>query len=213
MHSVDRGAEPTRLRGIRRRHTPRWVTYYRHHTGPQPTDSYWRTFRNEIGIIFCALCGYCELPCRGEVEHFRPKTRYPHLVYVWGNWVFSCHDCNGQKGAKWPTGGYVDPCASSAPDRAENHFEFDTLTGRILPKSGLTPARRARALKTIDDLELNAYHHLVARLNRIRLLSVVLQNRSPGDPDVLAMVQEFARRTTELSSVTRFRLLEMGFQL
>ena len=119
MHWVDRGPEPASLSQVRERYTPRWIAYYRDDVGARPTDSYWRDFHDDLSQVFFNLCAYCEEICRGEVDHFRPKSRFPEQVYQWSNWVLACHDCNLWKSDKWPTGGYVDPCAKTAAARPE----------------------------------------------------------------------------------------------
>jgi uncharacterized protein (TIGR02646 family) len=42
-------------------------------------------------------CMYCEDSLASEVEHFRPKTFYPELVFVWLNYLYSCGPCNRVK--------------------------------------------------------------------------------------------------------------------
>jgi uncharacterized protein (TIGR02646 family) len=37
---------------------------------------------------------YCEDSLASEVEHFRPKTFYPDLVFSWINYLYSCGPCN-----------------------------------------------------------------------------------------------------------------------
>ena len=212
MHWVKRGPEPDGLERIRARNTPRWIRYYGSGKGVKPTDSRWRDFSDDLADAFHGLCGYCENICRGEVDHFRPKTRNPDLVYSWSNWVFACHDCNHAKGDKWPPRGYVDPCAGSRSVRPEHFFSFDILTGEILPKEGLTPARRRKAQSTIDDLRLNEWHQLRKRLVWLHLISAAI----PGEPTEMTAESEkqrahFASRTTPYSSITRRWLSERGY--
>lgn len=213
MHWVKRGPEPDGLETIRALYKPRWIRYYRFGDGDKPGDSRWRDFSDDLTNAFHGLCGYCEEMCRGEVDHFRPKSRYPELVYSWSNWVFTCHDCNHAKGDKWPTGGYVDPCARSWGARPEHFFSFDILTGEILPKEGLTLARRRKAQSTIDDLRLNDWHHLRQRLLWLQLISAAI----PDDPAERTAESEkhrahFASRTTPYSSITRRWLFERGYE-
>ena len=165
MHWVDRGDEPTGLVGVRARYTPGWVNYYSLGGGTKPNDSRWTSFKGDLERVFAGLCAYCENACRGEVDHFQPKSIFPERVYDWANWLLSCHDCNHAKGDKWPTGGYVDPCATSP--RPESFFDFDTLTGEIVPKEGLGSTRRRVAQTMIDDLKLNEHHHLRNRRERV----------------------------------------------
>ena len=212
MQWVDRGPEPEDLDAIRSHYTRRWVEHYRHGTAPRPSDSRWRGFRADLGRMFFNLCGYCEEITRGEVDHFRPKSRFPDLVYEWSNWVFSCHDCNSSKREKWPPGGYIDPCASSNSARPENFFDFDTATGEIRPRPGLSLGRHRKVRAMIDELRLNElHHHLQKRLRRIAIISTILSQ----DPNVVDLfkvrLHEYADRSIELSSVSRFAMALLGY--
>ena len=211
MHSVDRGPEPEQLARIHARYTPRWVRFYGSGTGEKPGDTRWREFAGDLADAFHGLCAYCEELCRGEVDHFRPKSRYPELVYSWSNWLFACHDCNHAKLDKWPPAGYVDPCARSRTAHPERFFTYDTLTGEILPKGNLSPGRYRKARQTIDDLRLNDWHHLRKRLVWLRLISEVI----PDDPAEMTAESEelrahYCSRTTPFSSITRGWLAERG---
>ena len=211
MHWVDRGPEPEQLARIHARYTPRWVRFYGSGTGKKPSDTGWREFSEDLAEAFHGLCAYCEELCRGEVDHFRPKIRYPDLVYSWSNWLFACHDCNHAKLDKWPPAGYVDPCARSRTAHPERFFTYDTLTGEILPKEDLSPGRYRKARQTIDDLRLNEWHHLRKRLVWLRLLSEII----PDDPAEMTAESEelrahYCSRTTPFSIITRGWLAERG---
>ena len=211
MHWVDRGPEPERLARIQARYTPRWVRFYGSGIGKKPSDSGWREFSGDLADAFHGLCGYCEEVCRGEVDHFRPKSRFPDLVHSWSNWLFACHDCNHAKLNKWPPRGYVDPCARSRPARPERFFTFDTLTGEMLPRKGLSRERRRKAQTTIDDLRLNEWHHLRKRLEWLRLISAII----PDDPAEMTADSEelrihYCSRPAPVSSITRQWLSERG---
>ena len=167
MHWIDRGDEPSGLCEIREDYTEGWVNHYRHAEGEKPpSDRLWSRFRGELRDAFSGICGYCEERPRGQVDHFRPKSKFPELVYEWHNWIFSCADCNSSKLAKWPRWGYVDPCARSPEARPENYFDFDLLTGEILPQSGLSRRRREKVWQMILDLKLNSQNHRKNRMER-----------------------------------------------
>ena len=211
MHSVDRPEEPDGLGTVRKKLTPKWVGYYRHGKGKKPGDSRWREFQPDLSRVFFDQCGYCEELCKGEVDHFRPKSRDPELVYVWSNWVLACHTCNGTKRQKWPSGGYVDPCAKTRAAQPEAYFEFDTKTGHILPKPGLSSRRRKKASQMIDDLGLNLYYHLKRRAKWLTAVEANLTRDDAADPDHGEFIRLVASRETELSSITRAFLKERGF--
>lgn len=208
MHHVDRGPEPAGLKDVRHQYTDRWVRYCRAGAGPKPSDAKWRDFVGELEASFHGLCGYCEEVCKGEVDHFRPKGQFPERVYQWSNWIYSCHDCNHAKGDRWPSGGYVDPCARPAAQRPEEFFEFDTLTGEIKPRSGLSRHRAARAKRMIEDLKLNAGHHLKKRRWWVFSLREFLGRYDASHAGDRQFLRRVASRSAPLSSLTRAVLSE-----
>jgi uncharacterized protein (TIGR02646 family) len=211
MHAVDRGDEPPDLPAVRQRYTPGWVRYYRDGKGKKPTDDHWRKFQPRLSKAFSTICGYCERCYKGQVDHFRPKSAYPELVYEWSNWVFACPTCNQSKGEKWPTAGYVDPCAKARSARPEAYFTFDTKTCEIIPRPGLSPRRRKKAAQTIEDLGLNAYFHLKARAQWLEIVDLVLHGDDLEDADHARIIRLLASRERELSSITRAFLAERGY--
>ena len=79
MHYVKRGPEPTSLPDIRRRHTREWVRFRK---GIQGEPSHrWTDYRSVLKQRFEGLCAYCEEITEGEIDHFRPKSKFPELVY------------------------------------------------------------------------------------------------------------------------------------
>ena len=214
MHWVDRGPEPNRLESIRVRYTPRWIEHYKDGVGSRPTDSRWRDFRGELGQRFRLQCGYCESFCRGEVDHFRPKVRFPQLVYEWSNWVFACSPCNRAKGEKWPDDGYVDPCAVPESYRPENYFTFNTRNGAITPLRELDTDQFDKAQRMIDDLKLNDLHHMVARLVRLRMLEMgIPENPQEATERSEALRRGLASRDSDLSSIARVWFMERGYSI
>ena len=214
MYGVDRGPEPNGLGHIRTHFTPNWIRHYRQGVGNPPKDSHWRRFHDELRCAFRGLCGYCEEIARGEVDHFRPKSQFPELVYCWSNWLFACHDCNQAKSNTWPTGGYVDPCATTTRPQPECYFDFDTLTGLVLPHASLNSHRRNKAQRTINALRLNDLHHLKRRVEWLKLLAAALPVAPTGlTSESKRMIAEYASRGSRLSSIVRTWLFERGFPL
>lgn len=209
MHTVRRGPEPQALGSVQRKYTPRWVKHYRDGLSTKPSDSKWRDFHENVSNAFSSNCGYCEELCNGEVDHFRPKSKFPELVYEWNNWVLVCHTCNWKKSNHWPPAGYVDPCTKSQRARPESYFDFDTKTGEILPKSGLTAARKRKANRMITDLGLNAFHHRKQRVLWLRLVSEALD--AVNSNDNYEMIELVASRETQLSSFSRAWLQQQGY--
>ena len=85
MHWVDRGPEPDGLAAVRLGRTNGWVAHYQNGVYNRPNDSEWRRFSDKLSEAFSGICGYCEERTAGEVDHFRPISRFPSLVYEWSN--------------------------------------------------------------------------------------------------------------------------------
>lgn len=206
MHWVDRGSKPAGLEEIRNRYMPRWVDYYRS-GGSKPSDGRWRDFFELLRDAFSNICAYCETLCKGEVDHFRPIMLFPERVYDWSNWVFACHDCNQRKLNKWSPFGYIDPCARSRPARPENYFDFDYITGEIIPKNGLSDWQYNKAARMIYDIGLNEYDHLKKRRVHIELIKTIIELLDEvgdeGKENIQEALQLCCSRLNELSSLTR----------
>lgn len=67
----------------------------------------WKQAKDELKKDTHNKCAYCEAPTSvvayGDVEHFRPKSKYWWLAYCYDNFLVSCQLCNQKfKGAKFP---------------------------------------------------------------------------------------------------------------
>ncbi|MYB47908.1 MAG: hypothetical protein F4X72_01305 [Dehalococcoidia bacterium] len=202
MHWVDRGEEPPSLHQVRKTLTPKWIAYYRDRIGKSPSDARWQEFREELGARFHDICGYCEEIERGQVDHFRPKSKFPELVYEWSNWVFACNACNSIfKRDKWPEDGYVDPCASSRQERPENYFQFDLQTADLIPRSGLSGKQLRMARQTIRDISLNEHFHIQKRIAKIELVKILLTSLVENPrPEVERYIKQLTSRSRGLRS-------------
>lgn len=209
MHWIDRGAEPASLSAIRSRFTPGWCKFCAKKR-KRPSDSRWREFRDQLGVCSNWLCAYCERSTGGEVDHFRPVTQFPNLVYAWSNWVFACRDCNQAKLSKWYCYGYVVPCALRIDQRPENFFDFDLKTGLIRAVPGLSGRKRDRALRMIDDLKLNALHHIKARQNAAELALLATDPRC--GPTTSKEIRKLLRPSRPNISVMRAAVLSRGIK-
>ena len=149
----------------------------------------------------------------GEVDHFRPKTKFPELVYQWSNWVYACRFCNKSKWNKWPPYGYVNPCAESGKARPENSFDFDPGTGEILVKTGLGPVQHQKADNMIVDLKLNDFDQMKRRVDWIELVKGNVPDEvNPGE-EIPYTLKWLVNRGTELSSVCRAFFLQCGYSV
>ena len=209
MHWVDRGEEPPKLENVRSQYTQGWVERHQRQTGSWPTPR-WRPFHEDLCKVFYGLCGYCEEVDKGEVDHFKPASKFPLLVYEWSNWIFACHNCNQSKSSKWPTGGFVDPCAHDESRRPEQFFEFHTESKRLVPRTNLPSEDRDKAFQMIEDLHLNAWHHITEREERLYFIEHHLDGLVEDSDAELEFLERIASRSSALSSITRKALEERG---
>ena len=208
MHRVDRGAEPGGLEALRVKYTPGWVAW-KEGKAERPSDAKWQEYSDVLDERFHTLCGYCERNTKGQVDHFRPLSKFPADAYVWGNWVFACPTCNSAKSNHWPDTGFVDPCAGEDVfPLPEDYFPFDLEDGSILPARSLSEEEYERAETTIRLLQLNGLHHRKVRLQYLELLRGIWEV-PPEKRDTMAAF--VADRTRMLSSLSRAFLAGEGY--
>ena len=148
------------------------------------------------------------------MDHFRPKVKFPEAVYEWSNWILACHDCNHVKSNKWPDVEYIDPCAELESLRPETYFTFDVMTGEMIPLSDLEPAHFERAVRMIDDLNLNGQHHLEIRRALIEQLNLTIPDDPMEETPAIGRLRGLlTSRASELSSLVRVWLTERGYSI
>ena len=107
----------------------------------------WKAAKKQLKSETDGKCAYCESKtdtvAHGDVEHFRPKSKYWWLAYCYDNYVYACQICNQvHKGDEFPI-----------------HASTGAWTGPTLPVSP-TPAALATLAETLtpDALDLTAGH-------------------------------------------------------
>jgi len=109
----------------------------------------WKAAKPQLKLETGGKCAYCESPtdtvAHGDVEHFRPKSKYWWLAYCYDNYLYSCQICNEvHKGDEFPV-----------------HATSGVWAGPALPATP-TPAALATLAETLtpDALDLTAGHAL-----------------------------------------------------
>lgn len=121
-----------------------------------PTHTYsgekWKTNatnKKYLAVDFKGRCAYCDdrdFYYGGQrnfhVEHFAPKEKFPALLFVYENLLYSCPYCNSSKSDLWPSNdpaisvvgtiGFVNPCS----EEYLQHLERDA-TGKIIATTDL----------------------------------------------------------------------------
>jgi hypothetical protein len=84
----------------------------------------WKAAKPQLKAETGGKCAYCESPtdtvAHGDVEHFRPKSKYWWLAYCYDNYLYACQICNEvHKGDEFPvhatSGPWVGPDLPTSP--------------------------------------------------------------------------------------------------
>lgn len=173
------------------------------HLSPGPFTNY-QSYKPHLREDFQYRCAYCTLHegdvgaggvWHYDVEHFRPKKKFPELVCVYGNLYYACFYCNTTKGETWPSeqsiaqGFYfVDPC--------QDDFYADHAEGQ---DDGMLQHKTNAGLYTIEHLRLNRPFFRKMRQDRrevqtkiAALLSLLssLKQRSGVSTDLINVIEE-----------------------
>ena len=158
----------------------------------------YQKYRPYLRADFLSHCAYCtghENELGGsdhfDIDHWRPKSKFPSLINIYRNLYYSCRGCNkrGAKGEHWPNralikAGYrfFDPCSENAYvehmyETKRGHLKIRTPVGEYsikrlrLNREGLVILRRNRAsMRRLLKRELKK---LLAELTRIKSCSRV----------------------------------------
>lgn len=114
----------------------------------------------------CAFCdGKLGIESKSTVEHFRPKSKFPDLIYSWQNLFPACDVCQSAKWEKFDD-------ALLKPDELAyafaNYFQINLLSGAIEPLESANPAAQSRAKVTIDMYQLNKPQRLTSRKHELK---------------------------------------------
>lgn len=136
-------------------------------------------------------CMYCESGVShvyfGDVEHIKPKDRFPELEFEWTNLGFVCAKCNNAKRNKW-----FDETPFLDPYSEDPGAELSALGQWLFSRPG---SDRARV--TISEIDLNRPELLEKRLAKLLQLQEILDlmTKAPNE----AVARALGRR---LDSIT-----------
>lgn len=142
----------------------------------------WRNVEIKDALIkeTSSKCAYCESEMLavsfGEIEHIRPKSKYPHLVLDWGNLTLVCSKCNNEKRDK-----YFEELSFVNP------YE-DDVAEHIFAGGAYLYSSTERGEITIREIKLNDGARLIARDRAINALEQLVRRRdaSAGESRVLS---------------------------
>lgn len=154
-------------------------------------NSYWKPAKEQLIAETHDKCAYCEAPTAhvawGDVEHYRPKSRYWWLAYCYDNYLYSCQVCNqGFKGNNFPV--EVEgipfpepPIHNASTDATLDDWQTRLCPDPVKPDEGYTHAKYIADHQSERPLLLNPYlddpeKHLawkaIPALEQVRLVSV-----------------------------------------
>lgn len=198
-------------------------------------DSRYKTpdIKEKLEKLYHFKCAFCEFKVeQGQVEHYRPKTKYYWLAYSWDNLLYSCPNCNQFKGTNFDVLGQVigppqitddlsdiNVWSSQRYDSQEKpkllNPERDELNGRFLfdIQGNVKGNNDSRADYTIETCRLNRDFLVDERRRIIEVfrdeVRAELLNSSGKDgykASVASLVRAFVRRSTdEANTFTAFR--------
>lgn len=131
-------------------------------------------------------CMYC-LDSHGcDIEHFRPKSRYPKWMFKWSNLLLCCTECGRIKGSQSPIVGrrilLVDPTREEPWD----FLDFDPTTGNLTARFEVqTNDFSDKGRYTVTLLQLDRREALAAGyVKTYQRLSAVINDflESPNKP-------------------------------
>lgn len=139
-------------------------------TGEKPPESLLAAYRDpplkaHLVAEVSGKCMYCESKVThvyfGDVEHIRPKSRFPAERLSVSNLGLACARCNNNKGEFWDD---QNPLLDPYVDNVE--VELLAFGFSIVRRPG-----RDRARLTIDKLQLNRTSLVERRAERIQMLA------------------------------------------
>jgi uncharacterized protein (TIGR02646 family) len=162
--------------------------------------------KEALKTAFSGKCAYCESHVvhidYGDIEHFRPKSKFPELCFHWKNLLLSCGICNdtAHKGDHFPDSEEGGPLVNPADENPDEffYFEFDPATGtaNVLPKN-----QRGHTTELI--LGLNRKELVQHRSAVVRKMVYVAICASQGDNEALHEISSCCSKENEYSAFAR----------
>lgn len=176
--------------------------------GTLDVDAVWKQARATKAIgSACALlqaamgprerCMYCLDSHGTDIEHFRPKTRYPLQTFQWNNWLICCTECGRLKGSKFPMANGKPLLIDPARENPWTHLEFDSDTGNLTARYDVKACDWSRkGAETVNVLHLDAREALAAGYRKTYLRLAAVLNAAlaapavPGAADLVNKLKE-----------------------
>jgi uncharacterized protein (TIGR02646 family) len=139
-------------------------------------------------------CMYCVDSHAADIEHFRPKSRYPRFTFQWSNLLICCTECGRLKGDRFPLEGRRPQLVDPTREDPWQFIDFDPETGNLVAR--YDPVARdwsGKGEATVEMLQLDRREALsvgyMATCRRIRKV-VNAALRSNASPDAQLLLEE-----------------------
>ncbi len=116
------------------------------------------------------LCMYCEGNEATDIEHIKPRSRYPSEAFKWKNYLYACTACNSRFKGDLYHPGFLDP--SSSGFDLWQHWIFDPHSGHYSAASetdaGAVETLRILGFERRDGLARRRQGYIVTLVIGIR---------------------------------------------
>jgi uncharacterized protein (TIGR02646 family) len=164
-----------------------------------------KKIKEALCVMFHGKCAYCESNIRhvdyGDIEHYRPKSKFPALTFEWSNLLLACGVCNGKeyKGDRFPEEDQNGPLVNPCEEDPEQHFYFHYEPAcRIASVYGTSP----RGKTTEEILGLNRNELLTYRSRQMTKLYVIAR-LAASDPEAESLLKEAMEDSAEYAAFAR----------
>jgi uncharacterized protein (TIGR02646 family) len=124
-------------------------------------------------------CMYCLDSHGTDIEHFRPKARYPLQTFQWSNWLICCTECGRMKGHQFPIQNRRPLLVNPTAENPWDFLDFDPDTGNLTARFDLVANNwSAKGAETVRVLHLDTREALAAGYRRTYLNLVEVVNKS-----------------------------------
>jgi len=130
------------------------------------TETYknYSSFKKYIVKDFNNRCGYCDDLDKFnggknnyQIDHLKPKKKFPDLEVNYNNLVYSCPFCNRAKWDKWKQNGFIDPCTNLYDDHLERcnngKIRYKSIRGKYIHENLNIHLKRHELLWMIDKIK------------------------------------------------------------
>jgi uncharacterized protein (TIGR02646 family) len=125
----------------------------------------------------CAICERSKTKFKGTIEHFLPKSLFPHLQLDYFNLYVACHSCNGPKADHLIPPYIFDPRFASFPNQFQKSTDLKPVYHLVDNTQCFTVVNEAK----MQPKKMQSIHHSAYIMQSS--LDLMQQNRYPQQDD------------------------------